>query len=437
MRKFIFDDTGTGKTKRSIDMMVADDCKSIIVVCPASVVNTAWVPQVKRWCPGADVRVVDGETMKRRGDTMADAFKHPGGRCFFVVSYNSMYLLGPMLKKVPDELRWGVIFDESHYTKSPRSLRHKNAVAVSKKALSVLMLTATPTPRSLEDLYCQCAVLYPAKDDRCEVYGPGFSSLGAFREEYGTEHSRWVNGFNKREWTYSERNASEVSRLLESTVAPIIHAEMGQPRPYVCPVSAPSAREVETFNKWIQDETYQDKDVQIDARTASELANKKAQLDDGFIYDTSGVPHWFGSSKLDSVVEKAHSIRREYGGGPVLVWTRFKASFEWFFEHEKHVMGARDFLESPDDDVDIIVGSQQSMGTGVDGLQHYASHQIWVDLPYTAASFIQANARLIRKGQPDPSPMIFIAETELNRNVFDVVKGRAKLDEIVRHKQQK
>ena len=104
--------------------------------------------------------------------------------------------------------------------------------------------------------------------------------------------------------------------------------------------------------------------------------------------------------------------------------------------HSKAV-DAKTFIASPKDNVRIIAGSQQSMGTGVDGLQHYASCQIWVDLPYTAAEYVQANARLIRKGQPDRDPAIFIADTEVNHDVFEVIQGRAQMDRIIRHTQRK
>ncbi|QHJ82702.1 MAG: hypothetical protein [Caudoviricetes sp.] len=436
MRKFIFDDTGTGKTKRSIEMMVADKCESIIVVCPANVVKTTWIPQVAQWCPGAKAIAINTKAMNKQKASIVAQFQHPDRPSFFVVSYNSIPLVEPLIYRVPQQLKWGAIFDESHYTKSIRSLRHKNSVVLSRKADSVLMLTATPTPRSLEDAYGQCTVLYPARQDRMDVYGDGFATLGAFRDTYGIMHTKWIDGFAKHDWEYRQDQVQTVADLLASTTVPIVHSDMRQPNPFKCIVSAPSAREVETFDRWVNDEQFIDSTGEINAKTASELANKKAQLDDGFIYDEDGNPHWFGDSKLGSVVRKALSLY-DKSKKPVLVWTRFRASFNWIMDHAENAMDAKTFIESPDDTVKVIVGSQQSMGTGVDGLQHYASCQIWVDLPYTAAEFTQANARLIRKGQPDRNPAIFIADTEINHDVFEVIQGRAEMDRIIRRAQHK
>lgn len=435
MRKFIFDDTGTGKTKRSIEMIVADKCESIIVVCPASVVKTTWIPQISRWCPEAKAIAINSKTMSKQANKVTTQFKHPECIRFFVVSYNSIPLLEPLVQRVPRGLRWGVIFDESHYTKSVGSLRHKNAVILSRKASSVLMLTATPTPRSLEDVYGQCSVLYPTRQSRIAVYGEGFATLGAFRRTYGIMHIQWINDFAKHVWEYYPNQVAKVAEILSAITLSIVHSDIKQPNPFKCPVSAPSARETEVFTRWIEDEQFIDEIGEIDAKTAAELANKKAQLDDGFIYDRDGDTHWFGNSKLLSVVRKACSLYRKTGK-PVLVWTRFRASFNWIMTHSKAV-DAKTFIASPKDNVKIIVGSQQSMGTGVDGLQHYASCQIWVDLPYTAAEYTQANARLIRKGQPDKNPAIFIADTEVNHDVFEVIRGRAQMDRIIRHTQRK
>lgn len=435
MRKFIFDDTGTGKTKRSIEMMVADKCESIIVVCPANVVKTTWIPQVAQWCPGAKIIAINTKTMNKQKDSIVNQFQHPDRPSFFVVSYNSIPLLEPLIYRVPRGLRWGAIFDESHYTKSVGSLRHKNAVVLSRKASSVLMLTATPTPKSLEDVYGQCSVLYPTRQSRIAVYGEGFATLGAFRRTYGIMHIQWINDFAKHVWEYYPNQVAKVAEILSAITLSIVHSDIKQPDPFKCPVSAPSAKEMEVFARWIEDEQFIDEIGEIDARTAAELASKKAQLDDGFIYDRDGDTHWFGNSKLRSVIRKAYSLYRKTGK-PVLVWTRFRASFNWIMTHSKAV-DAKTFIASPRDDVKIIVSSQQSMGTGVDGLQHYSSCQIWVDLPYTAAEYTQANARLIRKGQPDKNPAIFIADTEVNHDVFEVIQGRAQMDRIIRHTQHK
>ena len=75
MRAFIFDEAGTGKTKRSMDLL--DDAEHILVICPASVVKTAWLPQISQWSHGKAL-------------TIEDYRKHgwPEDCRYLVVSYN-------------------------------------------------------------------------------------------------------------------------------------------------------------------------------------------------------------------------------------------------------------------------------------------------------------------------------------------------------------
>ena len=57
LRAFIFDEPGTGKTKRSIDLL--GNVAHVLVACPASVVHTAWMPQLKEYDPENTAITID------------------------------------------------------------------------------------------------------------------------------------------------------------------------------------------------------------------------------------------------------------------------------------------------------------------------------------------------------------------------------------------
>jgi len=85
----------------------------------------------------------------------------------------------------------------------------------------------------------------------------------------------------------------------------------------------------------------------------------------------------------------------------------------------------------------LIVANPQSMGTGVDGLQHLIKDQIWLDLPWTYADWEQANRRLVRRGSPyQGQQRILVPDTPWNRKVMDVIEGRKTLDDIIKTEQQ-
>lgn len=437
MRKFIFDDTGTGKTKRAIDLMI-EHCNSVLVVCPAAVCPT-WVEQIAKWGGGSQSGILDGK--KRSTERATTMFRSVTDKPFFViVGYEAMLRAWPLVARFPKKIHWGVIFDESHYLKSQRSQRSQKSRKLSERANEVLMLTATPTPRDIEDIYSQCKTMYPDTAERCEQLGAGFQTLGIFRQTFGTPHVKFINGRGVKNYTYSKREIKRISDIVQRFTLPVKESEMKPLIPLVCPCPKPSDKEIDVYNKWMDEWTFEG-DVQIDAKTASERALKKLQLDDGFIYDDSGEAHWFGSSKIDGVWTKAMELA-ERTGRPTLIWTRFKASFELLSQRPEAVSVMTLMAQSKQtQDVwrnrfKAIIGVPRSSGTGVDGLQNIACMQIWLDLPYTNAEFYQANSRLNRLGQKR-EVRAYIADTPLNHAIYEVVQDRKKLDEIIRQKQVK
>lgn len=437
MRKFLFDDTGTGKTKRSIDIMVKT-CNSILVVCPAAVCPT-WVIQVARWGEGCKSVILDGK--EKSADYASVMFRSTTNRPFFaIVSYDSMLRAWPLVARFPKDVHWGVIFDESHYLKNQRSQRSQKSRKLSERADELLMLTATPTPKDVEDIYSQCKTMYPNTDERCEQFGDEFKTLGSFRQTFGTPHVKYINGRGITEYSYSDMNVKRVSGIVQKFTLPVRVSAMKALTPLLCPCPEPSTKEVEVFDKWMDEWTFEG-DVQVDAKTASERALKKNQLDDGFIYDDDGNEHWFGSSKIDGVWDKALELSK-MTGLPTVIWTRFKAPFNLLSQRDEAVP-AMVLLSQPWHNqvtwrrrYKVIVAQQQASGTGVDGLQKMACMQIWLDLPFTNAEFYQANSRLNRRGQKH-EVRVYIADTPINHAIYDVIQGRKKLDDIMRNKQSK
>ena len=438
MRSFIFDDTGTGKTKRAIDL-ISQHCNSILVVCPANVCAT-WVAQVEKWGEGSQAIILDGKDKSLNTANMwfRQSTRRP---CYVIVSYDSMLRAWPVVCRMPKNIHWGVVFDESHYLKNQRSKRSQKSRKISERAEDVLMLTATPTPKNIEDIYGQCRTLYPKIRDRCDQFGMAFKTLGLFRQYYGVEHLKFINGRGTREYLYSAESIRNVRNIIQSSIMPIRVSDIQHHPPLQCPCSAPSIEEKQVYEKWMDEWTFDDNDACINAKTASDRAIKKSQLDDVFIYDDDDDPHWFGSSKIDSVWDKAVSLAEKIGF-PTVVWIRFKAPFDLFAQRDNAVP-AMTILQQNDDiqyvwkrKYQVIVASPRSSGTGIDGLQRLSCRQIWLDLPFTYAEFYQANSRLERRGQKR-EVYTYIADTPYNHDVYSVILGRKRLDEIMRRKQGK
>jgi len=408
MRRFIFDQMGTGKTKRALDI-ISDDGLAV-VICPARVIDT-WLKQVPQW-----------------SHRTAYAYRGPMGRRMLQSALSDQHGVLVLSYEMASGFRvfnlpknFTLIVDESHYVKNPRSQRSQAVRTFSDRAERVLLMTGTPTRKDLEDLYGQCNILYPHKSDRIEHFGEAFGSLTAFRKAYGTPTVLWINGVARTKWTYGEGMAARVASIISSDVLPVRLSEYDMPAETWIP--APKTREeLNAMEQW--DKTRELTDS-VYAASASAAAGKLAQLDDGFAYDVEGKPYRFGDSKMRAVID--HAKRHDL---TLLVWCRYKASASAFLSRADSML-ATDFLADPKPGVRFVVGNYQSMGTGVDGLQHLLCEQCFIDLPYTAADYEQAISRLVRRGQED-TPRLYVVDTLVNRRIMEVIKGRKRLDEITR-----
>ena len=409
MRSFIFDQMGTGKTKRALDI-IADDGLAV-VICPAGVIDT-WLKQVPQWS-NRTAYAYRGAT---RRHMLQSALSDTHG--MLVLSYKMTH--GFRVADLPKGFT--LIVDESHYVKNPRSQRSQAVRTFSDRADRVLMMTGTPTRKDLEDLYGQCNILFPKRTDRIKHFGEQFASLSAFRKAYGTPSVLWINGVARTKWSYADSMASRVASVIAGDVLPVRLSDMESPDEEW--IAAPKTdEELQALVKWDRERELTE---DVYAASASAAAGKLAQLDDGFAYDVDGNPYRFGESKMRAVIDhaKRNNIER------LLVWCRYKASASAFLTRHDSMM-ATEFLSSPRDDVRFIVGNYQSMGTGVDGLQKLMSQQCFIDLPYTSADYTQAIARLVRRGQRD-TPRLYVVDTLVNRRIMEVIKGRKRLDEITR-----
>lgn len=132
---------GCGKTAISLAVMQGLECKSVLVVCPKSVLIN-WQREVKMWL-GDDAVVVTGTPKERRAVYAAHTTPK-----YLIVTYDTLRIdIGYLGSKIWD----AVLFDEAHYLVSTTSQRHKAAKTLSAKYKYAL--TATPVMNSATDIY--------------------------------------------------------------------------------------------------------------------------------------------------------------------------------------------------------------------------------------------------------------------------------------------
>ena len=181
-------DMGAGKTRIAIDLIEDLGCKTVLILCPLSVVDAVWPDQIKTHAT-LPMTVVPlgpryaGVAAKRakaeQGLALAQARKQP---LVVVVNYESASRspLGPWLMNT----RWDLlIMDESHRIKSPTGAASLWTSKMSDRVPRKLALTGTPMPHSPLDIFAQ----YRAIDKR--VFGSSYTN---FRARYAVFENKVI-----------------------------------------------------------------------------------------------------------------------------------------------------------------------------------------------------------------------------------------------------
>jgi len=134
------DEMGLGKTAQAIGVINAEQTTKllVLVICPAYL-KWNWIEEIKMWCK-KDFHVVSFSAQKGNS--------YPNDVEFDVVSYDSARL--EPLKDVVFDV---VIADEAHYLKSDKSQRYQRFEPIARKAKRLLLLTGTPIPNRIRELF--------------------------------------------------------------------------------------------------------------------------------------------------------------------------------------------------------------------------------------------------------------------------------------------
>lgn len=182
-----FVDRGLGKTIMSITVCCIEALRTlkgrygpphvmkVLIVCPRQV-RINWQQELDRFATVPCQSVVLRGGASHRSHQVFEAMRHDGKSLIQIVitSYEGLQGTLDVLKGVT----WDrIIFDESHYTKSQGTKRSKSSRAIRDFGHRVLILTGSPLPNSVMDLWAQLELLSDGMS--------GFLKFPAFRKFFG------------------------------------------------------------------------------------------------------------------------------------------------------------------------------------------------------------------------------------------------------------
>lgn len=396
-RLALFQDMGLGKT---VEVLTAVQTlrmrwrvSRVLVVAPKKVAEATWSNEAAQWDHLSDMKIVPvlGTLTKRimALNTPADLY--------VINRENIPWLVDYYRNEWPFD---GVVLDESSSFKNPQSKRFKALKKVLDRIQWLVLLTGTPAPNGLEDLWAQIYLL-----DQGQRLGRTISS---FRDAFFTQDKSYPG---QQYRTYTPQPGAD--KRIEDAIADICvsmkaedYLELPEYIEDVVPVEldAPAKK---AYKKLEREMLLEVDGATITAGTAAVLNGKLLQLCSGAVYDTNGQAQDVHGCKVEAFLE----VVEQLNGQHALVFYWYKHEVDRLLDAlARQFPGLRVRVYLGDEDaaawnaggVDILLAHPASCGYGLN-LQKGGHHMVWFGFPNWALEiYQQACKRLHRQGQRFP-----------------------------------
>jgi SNF2 family DNA or RNA helicase len=418
-------DMGLGKTVITLTavqrLLDAYEATKVLVVAPKRVAVNTWPTEIDAWDHvSAGYSVLCGSKKQR------EAACKSGEPIHIINVDNLVWLIEHWGKAWPYDM---LVIDESSLFKSYSTRRFKTLKRRMQLIDRVVLLTGTPAPNSLMDLWPQIFLL-----DGGERL---FRTISGYRDHY---FQKDYNGFS---WSLREGAEKDIYQRVEDLCLRMDAADYLETPDRVdvtVPVVLP-AKAMKQYEELEKHSLLELAEGEVVALNAAVLVGKLLQCANGALYtDEDGAWEHLHDAKLDALAD----ILETSAGQPVLV--------AYNFQHDLQRLRAR-FPEARVLDADpatvdqwnageipLLLAHPQSAGHGLN-LQHGGSILVWFSLTWSLELYLQFNARLHRQGQKrvtvvhhliakdtvDETVVEALARKDAGQNdLFDALRARAK-----------
>ena len=178
-RGFCFNEAGTGKTSSALwaadYLMNKGKVKRVLVICPLSIMYSAWQGDVFNTCIHRTAQVCHGTSDKRRKIINSNYE-------FVIINYDGVAIVKNDIIDVDFDL---IIVDEANAYKSTTTSRWKTLSKIVRPHTRLWMMTGTPASQSPEDAYGLARLV-------CPHNVPKFKTAWRDRVMYQVSRFRWI-----------------------------------------------------------------------------------------------------------------------------------------------------------------------------------------------------------------------------------------------------
>jgi len=378
-RLALFADMGTGKTLTTLKALEKIKGKTLLIA-PIRVCETVWEQEAAKW----GVKL-----------TFSLARGHVDARVQALKKKSDVYLINP------DLIAWlftadvlpqfdNLVIDESSLFKNPSTKRFKILKKNLKRFDRRYILTGTPSPNSLMDLWSQIGIL-----DNGQRLGTAFSR---FKDTY------FESDYMGFKWTIRKGSKEKIEQLLADIVIRL-DAKDYLDLPEMTEndiVVQLSSKELKQYRQFAKDMVTNFGDTELTALSAITLHGKLSQLANGMVYDEEGVIHFFHRKKLETLQELVEEI-----DNPVIIVYKYNHEKDEILKlfPEAVLFNQGDTNQHVKDwnqgKIKQLLLHPASGGHGIN-LQEGGNHIIWFSPIPSLEQYLQTNKRVHRSGQTKP-----------------------------------
>lgn len=410
----LFLEMGLGKTVATltaIDRLINDllEISRVLVIAPKRVAEDTWTTEAAKWDHLQHLRIscVLGSERNRITAlrTKADVY--------VINRENVAWLISHYGGGMPFDM---VVIDEASSFKAHDSVRFK-ALKVRRPLIKrVVLLTGTPAPNSLLDIWAPMYLL-----DRGQRLGEKYEG---YRARY-FEKNQWERKYKiKKHESYEQGIYNKISDIVISMKSKdYLDLPPRIDRTVSIHLSAQVKKAYDDFErKAVLALTEAD---QITAVNAAALSTKLLQFANGAIYDEQKASHEVHQQKLDALEEIVESAN----GQPVLVFYWYKHDKERILKRLKdyrpvELNSSKDIVAWNARKIQVMLAHPASAGHGLN-LQAGGNIIVWFGNTWSLELYLQANARLDRQGQTQSVIVHHLVTVgTIDEEVLDALAGK-------------
>ena len=399
----LFMEVGLGKTATTLTIIAEQYTGKTLIVAPLKVAQTVWDKEAKNWEHTKHLRIskVLGSEKQRIAALQQDA------DIYIINIENIVWLTGR-----PEMLVFtNLILDESQDWKDTGTKRFKAIKKFLKQFTHRVILTATPSPQGLSDLYSQVGIL-----DLGKRLG---TSLTAFRTAYSEPDK--INYHTRQ--VYSWKLRPGMDKVINKKIEDICFSLKAEDYLQLPPVTViihsieMSNNARKQYDELRKNMVLEVGENTITAPTAATLSNKLQQFTSGASYTEDGEWIETNSDKIQFLIEIM-----EANVSPTLIFYNYKHSLERLKEAfpQGVVLDDTNIEAWTSGKIPVLFAHPKSAGAGLN-LQNNTgdvAQIVWFDITWSSKDLIQGNGRIQRQGQTSP---VIIHQLAMENSIDEVI----------------